>query len=219
MYLRTGLRPNKLLAWLAAGALACQAGSTLATTLSDNTDQAASGETVVVDASNWVGASFISDQTYTSATLSATVLASGLSSATLSLYSSDSSGLIPGSWLADLALTSSDSSSASYTLGSLSLTASRSYWLVLHNDSGTSQWSWTTSSDGSGSGFTSIWANSDDAGLSWFTNSTLYPVQVAIKLNADSTSSVPEPAPWQLSLVALPFLLRQRQWRQWRQQG
>ncbi|MBI3381080.1 MAG: PEP-CTERM sorting domain-containing protein [Aquabacterium sp.] len=182
----------------------------LANTLSDNTSQATSGDTVAADASNWVAASFITDAAYGNAALSATVLASGTASATLSLFSSDASGLVPASWLADLTLGSSSASSGSYTLEGISLNASTSYWLVLRNESGNSQWSWTASGDGSGSGFTGIWANSDDAGLSWFTNSTLYPVQMQVSVNGSTASSVPEPASWALTLVALPVLARLR---------
>lgn len=178
-----------------------------AQTLSDNTGQTASGDAVSVDQANWAGASFTTSAAYSQASISATLLASNAGSATLSLFGSDSSGLIPSAWLADFTLAATTGGSTTFKLeGSTALSSAGTYWLVLRNDGDTTLWSWTASSDGSGTGFTGNWANSDDAGATWFTNSALYPVQMKVELTGETISSVPEPATWALTLVALPWL-------------
>lgn len=69
---------------------------------------------------------------------------------------------------------------------------------MLSNATGESTWAWTAASEGAGSGFTGAWADSDDAGSTWFTESSLYPLQASI-----SVSAVPEPATWLLMLGGL----------------
>jgi hypothetical protein len=193
-------------AWCAFAALA-MATPVMAqsSTLSDNTAQI-STDTVVADSSSWLAASFTTDTAYSGATLNAVVLAladSGTSS--LALYSSDASNLVPDSLLAKLTLVSTSATSTTFSLSDVHLQGSATYWLVLSNTSGSSNWSWTETSEGTGSGFTGVWANSDDAGGTWFTNSNLYPVQAAV-----TVSAVPEPAAVLLWLGTMPLLMLAR---------
>ncbi|MGH6645505.1 choice-of-anchor R domain-containing protein [Aquabacterium sp.] len=172
-----------------------------ATTLSDNTEQVSSG-TLAATATSWLAASFTSDADHSLATLDAVLSGSVDSGAsTLALYSSDASGLIPDSLLATFTATSTDGGSLGFTLSGIDLLAGSSYWLVLSNGAGGTNWSWTEASEGTGTGFTGLWANSDDAGDVWFTNSTLYPLQAKV-----TVSAVPESATLLLWLGALPLL-------------
>jgi hypothetical protein len=181
------------------------------TLLSDNTSEAPTG-TLQADATQWLAASFTTDQTYdTLAQWTATVLgqtdastgasSGGTGSATLSLYSSDAFGLVPDSALATFTAVASTHTATTYRLTGVALSANTAYWLVLSNSTGASNWAWTDNSAGTGTGFTGNWANSDDAGSTWFTNSNLYPLQAAVQVTAES--SIPEPATWALLLVGL----------------
>lgn len=173
-----------------------------ATTLSDNTAQASS-DSLAATATSWLAASFKADADYSLATLEAVLSGTDDSGAsTLALYSSDASGLIPDSLLATFTAGTSSSGSLGFTLNDVDLLAGSSYWLVLSNATGSTNWSWTESSDGSGTGFNGLWANSDDAGGVWFTNSNLYPLQAAVTV----VSAVPEPTSMLLWLGALPLL-------------
>lgn len=197
---------SRLMEACAAGILALNMAMPLAAfaaPLSDNTTQASAG-TLAATSSDWLAASFTADADYSAATLEAILSATVDSgTATLALYSSDASGLIPGSLLATFQATGSASSLASYSLSGVTLQSNTSYWLVLSNASSTANWSWTEASDGTGAGFTGLWANSDDAGEVWFTNSTLYPLQASV-----TVSAVPEPNTLVLFwLGAVPLLL------------
>ncbi|MDO9005466.1 MAG: choice-of-anchor R domain-containing protein [Aquabacterium sp.] len=177
-----------------------------ATTLSDNTTQI-TADTVAADATNWLAASFSTDTTYSAATLQAVVLALADSGATtLALYSSDASSLVPDSLLANFNLVSTSATASTFSLSDIDLQGNATYWLVLSNASGSTNWSWTEASDGTGSGFTGTWANSDDAGGVWFTNSNLYPLQAGVTV----VSAVPEPASMLLWLGAMPWLMLAR---------
>jgi hypothetical protein len=205
--MRHPLIPNKLKAIGIACAFTALAWATpfavQATTLSDNTTQASS-DTLAATATNWLAASFTADASYTQATLQATLTGSvSGGSSLLALYSSDASGLIPDSLLATF--TATTSGSLSFTLSGVDLLEGSRYWLVLSNASGSTNWAWTESSEGTGSGYTGLWANSDDAGGVWFTNSTLYPLQASV-----TVSSVPEPTTLMLWLGALPLLAMAR---------
>jgi hypothetical protein len=193
---------SRLRAVCAASALAlAMPFSAMASTLSDNTAQV-SADALAVTSSNWLAASFTSDANYSMTTLDAVLSASTDSgAATLALYSSDASTLIPDSLLATFQPVSS-AGGLTFTVSGVTLQSNTSYWLVLSNASGTSQWSWTEASEGTGTGFTGVWANSDDAGGVWFTNSSLYPLQASV-----SVSAVPEPTSMLLWLGGLSLLL------------
>lgn len=183
-----------------------------ATLLSSNLDQT-SADALEATSTDWLAVSFVNTTTLSAsdvllATLSATT-SSG--SATLTLYSSDSSGLIPDSALAAFTTTSSAAGALSFSLTGATLAQGSTYWLVLSQDGGSTLWNWTASNAGSGSGFTASWADSIDGGATWFAESTLYPLQAAV-----SVSAVPEPASalFLLSgLAALSGLARQRRGR------
>lgn len=179
-----------------------------ATTLSDNTQQA-SADSLLATASDWLAASFTADNSYSGVTLDVVLNAITVSgTSTLSLYGSDSSGLIPSALIADFSLLTESASATTYSLTDVDLLAGTSYWLVLSNGSGESAWSWTESSEGTGAGFTGLWANSDEAGATWFTNSSRYPLQASV-----SISAVPEPSGTVLWLSAVPGLLLTRRIR------
>lgn len=174
----------------------------MAATLSDNTYQT-SADSLTASASDWLAASFTADGNYSAITLDVVLSAITVSgTSTLSLYSSDSSGLIPSNYLATFSLGAESANTTAYTLSGIDLQGGSSYWLVLSNSTGDSAWSWTEASDGTGTGFTGLWANSDVAGAAWFTNSNLYPLQAAV-----SISAVPEPSTKVLWLSTLPLLM------------
>lgn len=196
------------LACIAGFAALATAAPVHADTLSDNTSAASAG-TVSVDATRLVAASFASGTTSGSVTLTATLLGSTASgSATLSLYGSDASGLIPDAALAQFSAVSSSDGSLVFSLSGVTLAADTSYWLVLSNADGSSNWSWTEESTGSGTGYTGIWADSDDGGETWFSNSALYPQQFSVVATA-----VPEPSTTVLLLCAVPVLAAARRLR------
>jgi len=199
---------SRLMEACAAAALALTMAMPMATsaaTLSDNTTPASAG-TLAATATDWLAASFTADADYSAATLEA-ILSATIDSGTasLALYSSDASGLIPGSLLATFQATGSANSLATFSLSGVTLQSNTSYWLVLSNATGTANWSWTDTSEGTGTGFTGVWANSDDAGEVWFTNSSLYPLQASVSVSA---SAVPEPNTLMLFwLGGIPLLL------------
>lgn len=177
-----------------------------ASTLSDNLS-AVSEDSVTASIDHWLAASFTTDTAIgTSDTLTAVLKASLLDgSQSLSLYASDDTGLVPTQWLADFTATSSTSDTSTFSLSGISLSSASSYWLVLSNAGGSSAWSWTADSTGTGSGFTGLWADSDDAGSVWFSNSARYPLQLSV-----STSALPDPASNVLMLTGLCVLAASR---------
>lgn len=208
----SALAATALLAWLPT-VHASTLANTSTTLLSDNTGEASTA-TLQANATQWLAASFTTDQTYdTLAQWTATVLgqadastgtgvsSGGTGAATLSLYSSDPIGLVPDSALATFTAMASTDTATTYSLTGVALSANNAYWLVLSNNTGTSTWAWSESGTGTGTGFTGNWANSDDAGSTWFTNSNLYPLQASVQVTTVST--VPEPATWALLLVSL----------------
>lgn len=183
--------------WLVASPTLAQAAET---TISDNTTLSSAG-TNEVSANNWLASSFTLGALDGDSLLATVVGSTTSGTASLALYSSDASGLIPESALASFTATGSTDGTLSFSLNGLSLTAG-TYWAVLTNTTGSTQWSWTEDSSGSGTGFTGAWANSDDAGSTWFSNSTLYPLQVSV-----SVSSVPEPTALLLGLAGVAGLV------------
>ena len=151
-----------------------------AVVLSNNLSTA-SGGTEAATGSTWLAASFATDAsayTLDSVTLSLANSVSG--SAQLSLYSDGT--LEPGSLIGTLTSPASYSSSLAstvFTSGSLSLTASTTYWVVLKATTGQFDWSWAAADTGSGVGFQTSWAYSDDAGTNWWGDDT-YPFQLSV---------------------------------------
>ncbi|WP_018411536.1 choice-of-anchor R domain-containing protein [Methyloversatilis thermotolerans] len=184
-----------------AFALMASAEAAQADTLANTLDATASGASLSVSASDWLAISFqTGDVAYAGTGLLASLALSNVSGTPqLSLYSSygDSYGsdLIPSSALATFSLSASDDDSTDFTLASVSLSAHTTYWLVLSSP-GSADWSW--SADGSYDG---VLASSDDAGDTWFTEGSLYPVRFAV-----STVAVPEPSSAALMLVGMTTL-------------
>lgn len=199
------MRPR---AWAGAALLAISAwaSSAQALTLSDNSANSSSGS-LSADSLNVLAASFVASEALAlsvSSPLQAILNAQTSSgAAVLQLYSSDSSGLVPDSLLASFTAAGSTASTETFTLSGLSLAAGSTYWLVLGNGSRGTQWSWTTDGSGTGTGFTGTWASSDDGGLTYFTGSTLYPLQMSIS----TVSAVPEVNGLVLMLAGLPLML------------
>jgi hypothetical protein len=164
--------------------------------VSDNTSLSSAG-TNDVSGDTWLAASLTLDSLEGESLLATLVGGTTNGSASLQLYSSDASSLIPGTALASFTADATSTDTLSFSLAGLTLSAG-TYWLVLSNTEGASSWSWTTEETGSGGGFTGAWANSDDAGTTWFSNSTLYPLQMSV-----SVSSVPEPSAWLMGLSGL----------------
>jgi len=179
--------------WLAATATPARASET---TIADNTSLSSAG-TNEVSGDAWLAASFTVDALDGEGLLATLVGSTQAGSASLALYSSDASGLIPDSALATFTAVNSTDGTLNFSLSGLTL-GSGTYWAVLSNATGSSEWSWTADSVGAGTGFTGAWANSDDAGVTWFSNSTLYPLQLRM-----AVSTVPEPGSWLLGLVGL----------------
>lgn len=194
---------------LAAASVAASLPAAHAEVLSDNTGTEMVG-IVTATGNDWVGASFVTVATSGLSQIQATLLGSTASgSPTLALYSSDASTLIPESALATFTAADSEDGSLSFVLDNYELTADTTYWIVLTNTEGSTDWNWTFDSTGSGAGFTANWAGSDDAGITWYTNSQLYPLQFAV-----SVAAVPEPANAVLLLVAGAGLLGWRRKQQ-----
>ena len=153
--------------------------ATTGTTLSDNTT-AASGGTESAIGSGWLAAAF--DTGSAAVTLSSVTLPIAMTTAgslSVSVYSD--AGLQPGSLVG--ALTSPSSYATSLTAatftGSVSLSASTTYWVVVRATSGAFTWSWTDDNAGTGTGYTGEWASTADAGSTWF-SSDAYPLQMKV---------------------------------------
>lgn len=185
---------------LGLGALQAHASESI---VSDNTSLSSAGANDV-SADTWLATSLTLDALDGESLQATLVGGTSTGSASLMLYNSDASALIPGSALASFSSDASGSDTMSFSLAGLTLSAG-TYWLVLSNTEGSSSWSWTSEETGTGSGFTGAWANSDDAGATWFSNSTLYPLQMSV-----SVSSVPEASTWVMGLMGAAGLAASR---------
>lgn len=119
------------------------------------------------------------------------LLSAGTGNATLQIYS-DSSGS-PNASIATLTSPGSYSgtlSNTTFTASGVTLAPNSAYWVVLKGpDSNTIfEWSFTDDNTGSGVGFTTNWAYSDNLGSSWNPSSTS-PYQMRV-----SVQPVPEPS-------------------------
>jgi len=119
------------------------------------------------------------------------MLSAGTGNATLQIYS-DSSGspnasiatlISPGSYSGTL-------SNTTFTASGVTLAPNSAYWVVLKGpDSNTIfEWSFTDDNTGSGAGFSTNWAYSDNLGSSWNPSNTS-PYQMRV-----SVQPVPEPS-------------------------
>ncbi len=154
-------------------------GSGTSTDLSDNLSQT-TDSTEAATGSNDLAASFAtgtSAVSVTSVTIPLAVTSGG--AVTVAIYTDG--GLEPGTLVGTLTSPSSYSTTganATFT-GSVALSASTTYWVVLKATSGTANWSWTDSTTGTGTGFNGEWATSSDGGTTWFSDDD-YPLQMQV---------------------------------------
>lgn len=151
------------------------------------------GATYFNDALQWSAQKFQTDgQSYDLVDVTLSMLRSaGTGTATLQIYS-DSSGS-PNASIATLTSPGSYSgtlSNTTFTASGVTLAPNSAYWVVLKGpDSNTIfEWSYTDDNTGSGVGFSTNWAYSDNLGTSW-TPSGDSPYQMRV-----SVQPVPEPS-------------------------
>ena len=160
--------------------------------LSDNTSSS-SGGTDAATGSTWLADSFGSGttaSTLNSITLSLANPTAG--TAILSLYSDG--GLQPGSLLGNLTAPGQYSTGLgleTFTTTGIALTANTTYWVVLSASTGEYDWSYSSTTTGSGVGFQEDYAQSPDKGSSWFYYADA-PYQMTVTASI-SPSVVPEP--------------------------
>lgn len=159
------------------------------------------GGVETVSGDRWLAAIFTTDaSTATSLTATLSLAQSATGVAQLELYTDD--GLQPGTFVATFTspLTYSTTlDETSFTLTSVSLTASTNYWLVLSAPSGSFDWAWTSDFD-----LLQGWADSSDASDTWF-GSDAYPPQYSVAsgvaspadFNADGAVDADDLALWQ----------------------
>lgn len=124
----------------------------------------------------------------------------GTGAAIVQIYSNTGSN-VPGSSL--YTLTSPGSYSGTLapttftaTAPGFNLAANSDYWVVLKSAAGDSafSWSWTEDTNGTGSGFTSVWSETSDSGVTWPAGGDLEPYQMLV-----TVQPVPEPSSFMLA--------------------
>ncbi|WP_165072731.1 choice-of-anchor R domain-containing protein [Paludisphaera rhizosphaerae] len=165
--------------------------------LADNLSQTTGGADAVTGAS-WLAASFQTDgSAYSLSSLTLDLARTSIGgSVVVDLYTDGD--LEPGSLLATYSADSSISTTASpivFSIYDMILSANTTYWVVLRAVTGEFEWSWASSNLGSGVGFSTTTAMSDDAGSTWFTADS-YPYQMSV-----TAAAVPEPG--SIALAAL----------------
>lgn len=149
--------------------------------------------TELISGSTWVGASFSTgNSAYTLTDIMLLMQGDSGGSATLNLFSNVNG--TPGTSLGTLQTPASFSSSLTPTPfggGGLQLSPNTTYWAVLLPNSRATEWAYTDSNTGSGSGFQTNWAISYNAGARWFTSNT-EPMQMRVDANPSSVAT-PEP--------------------------
>ena len=170
-----------------------------ATTLSDNLSNA-TYDIEAVTGSTWAASSFGTDASaYTLDSVTLLLEESSAGTATLDIYSDG--GLQPGSLVGTLTASTAYStttlSDTTFTASGITLAADTTYWAVLQSSAGEFDWSYTADNTGGGAGFQDQWAESDDAGATWFDYDT-DPTQMQVVATA---VAAPEPSP----AVALPL--------------
>jgi len=188
------LQPVALSAVLALGGVWPVYASTV---LTDNLAET-SGGSVTISGHSLQAQSFTTDARAYSLDSVQLLLASPDQGTSVSLYSD--SGSLPAQLLATLSLSGSYSSELSittYTADSVLLAANTTYWIVIGNTLGSTDWAYQASDDGS----SHAWAEWD--GSYWFTYSS-YPYQLSV--NASALTAVPLPMAWPLFLSGFACL-------------
>ncbi|WGS86101.1 choice-of-anchor R domain-containing protein [Methylomonas sp. UP202] len=153
-----------------------------------------SGGTLTVSGSTWEAQSFSTDnQAYLLDSIS--LLISSLDEGTsVSLYSDAYSA--PSQALATLTLSgayTTNLAATGFLAGDFSLTANTTYWVVLSNVTGATDWSFQATDDGSAN----AWAEWDG---SYWSSSTSYPFQMSVRV---TPAAVPVPMSLPLMLTGL----------------
>jgi hypothetical protein len=203
---------NRFLKTAALSCLALLISSEMgAATLTSNLSVASAG-TEAASGDTWLATSFTTDASgYSlgSVTLALADLTSSSVTASLALYTDD--GLDePGTAIGTLTTSSAYSSSLSditFTGSNLGLSADTRYWVVLSSTTGELDWSYAANDSGTGTGFTDSYAESYDAGSTWYTyasnqNVGVYPLQMDVEAAAAISSATPEPATAPLLLMS-----------------
>ncbi len=180
-------------------------GASASIVLSDNTSNASSS-TTDVSGSYYLASDFTTDSS--SYTLNSVSLLMNRGTATdtvvVSLYSDI--GQEPGSMIGSAlvgpagGVTTSLNLNTFTTSGTVTLAANSTYWIVLKATTGDGFWSYTDSDTGTGAGFQDSWAESTDAGSTWFYHVS-EPNQLTVNATANPNATVPEPG--SLALLGL----------------
>ncbi len=183
----------------ATAALAGLGAAARATDLSDNLSQSTGGIESATDV-RWIASSFATDaNTYTLTSVTLLLANSASGAAQLSVYTD--SGLEPGTLVGVLTSPGSYPTSlaqTTFTSGSIQLSPSTTYWVVLRALSGQFDWAWAGDIGGSGVGFQHQWAVTPDTAASWWSANT-YPTQMRVSAtlgavcyaNCDGSTTAP----------------------------
>ena len=175
-------------------------------TLTDNLSKTTAGNEFV-GGPTWVAAAFSTDNgSYQISSASLLLSTTETSTAKLDLYSAGSEQ--PGLLLSTLSSPVSFPTVASpvtFTGSNYILSPNSTYWLVLKAPTGSFDWSWTEDSTGTGAGFLSQWAATDNAGGIWFT-SDAQPMQFRV-LADPVNAAVPEPGSFTLTALSIAGLI------------
>jgi len=178
------------------------ASFSFAATLTDNLSKTTGGSEFVGGAT-WIAGAFSTDNaSYQISSASLLLSTPEPSTAKLDLYSASSGQ--PGLLLSTLNSPASFPNVASpvtFTGSSYILAPNSMYWLVLKAPTGSFDWSWTEDGTGTGVGFLSQWAATDDAGGIWFT-SDAEPMQFRV-LADPVNAAVPEPGSFILTALSI----------------
>ena len=157
-------------------------GTVTAVDLSDNLSSGSSGTQFALG-NTALAASFTTPAATTLSSVTIPLEQASAGTAALSIYS-DNGSEQPGTLLGTLTSpTTFATTLAETTFNSthgITLAANARYWVVLRA-TGDFNWSFTTGTSGTGSGYEGLWAYSSDGGSSWFTN-TSQPLQMSVNV-------------------------------------
>ena len=194
------MRKNIMIILTASLGLAAAPGAWAATVLSDNLGKAPFDADPVFGPI-WGAARFNTDaQAYSlsSVVLWAKSVSSG--SATAELYS-DNGGTTPNASLGSLSLSGSfppSAGPATFTASGITLAPTSAYWIVVKGTGSGVDWYWTDDLTGTGAGFDTHYAISDNAGSTWGDIADVDPFQMQVNVDL---AQVPEPGQWAMMAV------------------
>jgi hypothetical protein len=194
---------KRLVNMLAFGALmALWAGSAQAVVVFYNMDRIAY-DVVAASGNIWGAQQFKTDeQAYVLNSVTLLMSENTPGGARVDIYSGDD---VPTTYVGTLTSPGSYPAAAAPTLFAASgvpLAANTTYWVVLHaQGSGSYDWVYTDDPTGSGAGFSPIWADSEDGGVTWPDSDPDYPYVMQVDATATGTATVPQ-APTAVSATA-----------------